>query len=192
MDLSAALAADLALLSAAVHKTNGRLEPVLQSLARQLRVAVDSYVGLTITIAADGHRISFTASEPNAIAATSLSIPLATVAGSETGSSLVVYATVPGAFVDLAADLAWVLELDPSTFVLDEHLAVPAPSNGVLGLREHATINRAIGALIERGHTPQSARAELQRQAEAESRDIPATAQRILNALSRPPSPHDR
>ncbi|PZS32474.1 MAG: hypothetical protein DLM58_09735 [Pseudonocardiales bacterium] len=191
VDLSAALAADLGVLSAAVHKIDGGLEPVLQSLASQLRVAVNSYVGLTITIAADGHRISFTASEPSAIVATSLSIPLAAVAGSETGSSLVLYATVPGAFVDLAADLAWVLELDPSTFVLDQHLAVPAPSNGVLGLREHATINRAIGALIERGHTPESARAELRRHAEADSGDIPAAAQRILNALSRPPPPHD-
>lgn len=187
MNLSAALAADLGLLSAAIHDTDGGLEPVLQSLDTELQGAVDSYVGLTITIAAEGHRISFTTSEHDAIARTSLRIPLTAVAGSETGSSLVVYATNPGAFVDLAADLAWVLEVKPSALVLDQHLAVPAPSEGVAGLREHATINRAIGALIERGHTPEAARAVLRRDADADSGDIPAAAQRILDSLRRPP-----
>ncbi len=188
MDLSAALAADLRSLSAVIHNADGGLEPVLRSLATELQSAVDSYVGLTITIASQGHRISFTTSEPGAIATTSLSIPLAAVAGSETGSSLVLYATTPGAFVDLAADLAWVLEVKPSALVLDQHLAVPAPSSGVTGLRELATINRAIGALIEYGYTPESARAELRRQADLDSGEVPAAAQRILDGL-RPPSP---
>ena len=187
MNLSAALAADLGLLSAAIQNTDGGLEPVLESLATELHGAVDSYVGLTITIAAEGHRISFTTSEPGAIAKTSLSIPLAAVAGSEAGSSLVLYATTPGAFVDLAADLAWVLEVKPSALVLDQHVALPPPSDGVTGLRELATINRAIGALIERGHTPESARAQLREYANADSGDMPAAAQRVLDSMRHPP-----
>jgi hypothetical protein len=188
VNLSAALAADLGLLSAAIHNTDGGLEPVLQSLATELHATVESYVGLTITIAAEGHRISFTSSEPGAIATTSLSIPLTALAGSETGSSLVLYATTPGAFVDLAADLGWVLEIQPSALVLDQHLQVPAPLGGVAGLRELATINRGIGALIERGHTPESARAELRRHADSDSGDLPAAAQRILDGLGPPSS----
>jgi hypothetical protein len=189
VDLSAALAADLSLLSAAIQQSDGGLEPVLQSLAKQIRAAVESYAGLTITIAAEGHRISFTTSEPGATAATSLSIPLTAVAGSEAGSSLVLYATTPGAFVDLAADLAWVLEIKPSALALDQHVTVPPPSQGVTGLRELATINRAIGALIELGHTPESARAQLRRHADLDSGDMPAAAQRILDGLRRPPLP---
>lgn len=185
MDLSAALAADLGLLSAAIQQTDGGLEPVLRSLGTELQLAVDSYVGLMITIAAEGHGISFTTRMPDAAASTSLSIPLTAVAGSESGSSLVVYATTPGAFVDLAADLAWVLEVKPSALVLDEHLAMPAPSDGISGLRELATINRAIGALIEHGHTPESARAQLRRDADLGG-GIPAAAQRILDGLRRP------
>jgi hypothetical protein len=189
VNLSAALAADLDMLSAAIQNSDGGLEPVLQSLAKELQAAVESYVGLTITIAAEGHRISFTTSERGATATTSLSIPLTALAGGEAGSSLVLYATTPGAFVDLAADLAWVLEIKPSALVLDQHVAAPAPSDGVTGLSELATINRAIGALIELGHTPESARAELRRHADLDSGDMPAAAQRILDGLRRPPLP---
>jgi hypothetical protein len=189
VNLSAALAADLGLLSAAIQTTDGGMEPVLQSLATELHAAVASYVGLTITIAAEGHRISFTTSEPGALAKTSLSIPLTALAASDAGSSLVLYATTPGAFVDLAADLAWVLEVTPSALVLDQHVVMPAPSDGVAGLRELATINRAIGALIELGRTPDSARAEIRRHADLDSGDMPAAAQRILDGLRRPPLP---
>jgi hypothetical protein len=188
VNLPAALAADLGLLSSAIQHTDGGLEPVLESLGNELQAAIDSYVGLTITIAADGHHISFTTSKSGAVSTTSLSIPLSVLVGGEAGSSLVLYAGTPGAFVDLAADLAWVLEIKPSALVLDQHVAVPPSSEGVIGLREHATINRAIGALIERGRTPKAARTALRRHADdAHSGDLPAAAQRILGGLRRPP-----
>ncbi|MDQ2751226.1 MAG: hypothetical protein ABI775_00230 [Pseudonocardiales bacterium] len=185
MILSAALAADLGALSAAIEHTDGGLESVLQSLDAELRGAVGSYVGLTITIAAEEHRISFTTTGPDASAGTSLRIPLDAVAGSQTGSTLVLYAATPGAFVDLAADLAWVLEVKPTLLVLDQHLALPTPTAGVAGLREHATINRAIGALIESGLPPELARAELRRRAAVDGGDVPTAAGRILDGLAR-------
>lgn len=188
MDVPAALAADLGLLSAAIQDSGGGLEPGLRSLVKDLRRAVGSYLGLTMTIAVDGNEISFTLSEPTE-AATSLRIPLPAVAGSPAGSALVLYAATPGAFVDLAADLAWTLALDPSALVLDEDLGMPVSSDGVIGLREHATINRAIGALMERGHSLHSARTELHRRAAPHSGNVPAVAQRILNGLRRPPLP---
>lgn len=98
---------------------------------------------------------------------------------------MVLYAATPGAFVDLAADLAWVLRLEPTALALDQHLVVPVSSDGLVGLAEHATINRAIGVLIARGHTPASARGELRRQADLDSGDVPAAAQRVLDSILR-------
>jgi len=191
VDHSATLAADLALLSGAIKNPGDGLEPLLESLVEDLRRAIGSYLGLTMTIAVDDHEISFTQSERADPAGTSLQIPLASVAGSPPGSTLVLYAAVPGAFVDLAADMSWILALEPSMLVLDKHLGVPVPSEAVIGLHEHAIINRAIGALIEKGFTPDSARAELRRHAEADSGDVPAAAQRLLDSLLRssPPKP---
>lgn len=185
MDLPAALAADLALLSAAIQDSDGDLETTLRSFAADLRRSVGSALGLTVTIALDGHEISFTLSERVAEAKTSLCIPLPAVAGSEAGSSLVLYAATPGAFVDLAADVAWALALDPSVLLLDQHLAVPMTSDAVIGLRGQATINQAIGALIELGHTPESARAELLRRADRDG-DVTGSAQRVLDGIRAP------
>lgn len=189
MDHSATLAADLALLSGAVKNPGDGLEPLLESLVEDLRRAISSYLGLTMTIAVDDHEISFTQSEHADPAGTSLQISLASVAGSPSGSTLVLYAAVPGAFVDLAADMSWILALEPSMLVLDEHLSVPASSEAISGLREHAIINRAIGALIENGFTPDAARAELRSHAEADSGDVPAAAQRLLDSLLRSSPP---
>lgn len=189
VDLSAPLAADLHLLSAAVRDSGGDLETRLQALVADLSGAVTSYFGLTMTIGVDGHEISFTLTEHHSKAATSLCIPLSAVTAGDSSGVLVLYADVPGAFVDLAADLAWVLKLDPAALVLDQHLVVPTSSGGLVGLREHATINRAIGALLERGHTPESARAEVHRHADLDSGDVPAAAQRILDGVRRKPMP---
>lgn len=186
MDHSARFAADLAMLSGAIPKPGDGLESVLTSFVDDLRRAVNSFLGLTMTLAVDGHEISFTLTEHETPAGTSLHIPLRPVADLEGGSSLLLYAATPGAFVDLAADIAWILQLDPSALVLDGHLAMPASSDSVVGLREHATINRAIGALIEGGYTPESAGVELRRRADLDGGDIPAAAQRVLAGLLRP------
>lgn len=184
MDLSAELSADLALLSGAIQDSGDGLAAGLDSLIEDLHRAVGSYLGLTVTIALDGHQISFTQRLRSGQATTSLRIPLEDVAG-QGGSALVVYAATPGAFVDLAADMAWALKLDPANLDLDldEHRVMPATSSSVIGLREHASINRAIGALVEHGHTPESAGTELRRSAEFDHGDVPAAAQRILDEI---------
>jgi hypothetical protein len=188
VDLSTALAADLASLSSALQDPDGGLEDRLDSFADELLASFGSYLGLTITLALDGHQISFSLTDRVAEARTSLCIPLPEVAGSEPGSTLVLYAANPGAFVDLATDLAWTLGVDPGALVLDEHLAVPSSSDVVTGLHEHAMINRAIGVLIEDGHTPVSGRAELRRRAELDDVPLTVLAQRVLDALTRPPA----
>jgi hypothetical protein len=189
MILSSALAAELAALSGALQEPDGGLEVRLGLLADDLKVAVSSYLGLTVTIALDGHEISFSLTEQAGQAKTSLCIPLPHIAGSEPGSSLVLYASTPGAFVDLAADLTWSLGLDPVAILLDAHLAVPKPSDVVSGLHEQGIVNQALGVLIERGHTIESARTELRRQAEEYEVGVPVRAQRILDDLPKPTAP---
>lgn len=196
MDLCPALIADLDLLSVAIQDSGaeiqdsgGDLTAWLESFVTDLRKAIGSYLGLTMTMALDGQQVTFTVSERASDAGASLRIPLAAVTHSDAGSALVLYAAVPGAFVDLAADLAWALELDAWTLVLDEHLAVPAASNAVIGLREQTTINQAVGALLEHGHTPHSARTALRHLARTEGGSVPASAQRIMDDLRRCPPP---
>jgi hypothetical protein len=191
VDLSTALAADLASLSSALQDPDGSLEDRLALFADELRASFGSYLGLTITLAVDGHQISFSLTQRVAEAMTSLCIPLPEVAGSEPGSCLVLYAATPGAFVDLAADLAWTLGVDPAALVLDQHLAVPGSSNVVSGLQEHAVINQAIGVLIEDGHTPESGRTELRRRADLEDVALAVSAQQVLDGLVRPSSAAD-
>lgn len=76
------------------------------------------------------------------------------------------YAATPGAFVDLAADRVFSLRRagqgagdSPETIAgvaavrLDDALSPLSTSSGVTGVAELAKINRAVGLLIDRGHT---------------------------------------
>ena len=58
------------------------------------------------------------------------------------------------------------------------------------GLRELSTINQAIGMLIGRGNSPESARAELERHAERRSTTVQLVATEVIhgNRTGRPDS----
>jgi hypothetical protein len=185
--LSSVLAADLGLLSLAVQDADDDLATRLQSFDADLRGAVSSYLGLTVTIALDEHEIAFSMNEHADEIRTSLRIPLTAVAGNDVGSSVVLYAAVAGAFVDLAADIGFALAMDASRLLLDEHLVPRIPVGAIIGLRAQATINRAIGVLIERGYTPEWARAELRGHARAGVSDMVASAQYVLDGLAQGP-----
>lgn len=94
------------------------------------------------------------------------------------------YAGTPGAFVDLAADLAWLTTRPLSDFVLDEHLTVPPPSNTGTQLQAASIINQAIGVLIGRGHTPEEANGQLDAQAARAGTDRHGAAQLVLATLT--------
>lgn len=152
-----------------------------------------SYRGMTMTIAADGEQVSLTADDGAAGAggaaaeiAASLLIPLAAVSETLAGSSLLLYAATPGAFVDLAADLCYALRLDPASLVVDDHLGAPhdGPRSGLTALDGTSAINRAIGVLIERGATPESARDELHRLAGTDGGDPVHAAEQVLSSVS--------
>jgi hypothetical protein len=163
VDLSAAFVADLTHLTHALDRPGADLETALRSLGAGARTAVPSFLGLTMTLMTDGVPFSFTVFElrrPGQPVVSSLLVPLALLADVESGSRLVLYAARPGAFVDLAADLAFSLGVALPALPADQDLRHPDP-NDEFGLADLSTINRAIGVLVDRGRTPAEARAEL-------------------------------
>jgi hypothetical protein len=188
VDISAALAAGLAVLSQALESPGIDPEAELRNFTADLKHAVASYTGMTMRIALDSHTVSFTVhDDATTNPATSLLIPLAGLTPADTASTLLLYAATPGAFVDLAADLSYALGIQPAALVLDGHLDPPDDSAGVRGLENHFAINQAIGVLIGAGHTPESAHDELHRLAASDHHDLPSAAQTVIrNAHRRP------
>jgi hypothetical protein len=188
VDISPALARDLAILSNDLDGSDLDLETQLVAFAASVRLAIASYLGMRMTIAVHGCEFSFSAPD-HAVArspaiGTSLRIALNAVSTAEPGSTLVLYAASPGAFVDLAADLGYALGIDPLALVLDDQLAAPASGSGSgMGLERCATINKAVGVLIGRGHTPESARDGLARYASLDGRDPCVAAEQILRTV---------
>jgi hypothetical protein len=105
-------------------------------------------------------------------------------------SRVVFYASTSGAFVDLAADLAFVLGTTSSNAGLAEDLASPirldadAPPSSrqfdLTGVAELATIDRAVGVLIGQGHHPDDAYQTLRSDAALAGLDPDAWAARLL------------
>lgn len=195
MDLSAAFAADLALLTQALDDPDVDLEAALGGLGNALSRAVDSYCAMTVTIVLDGRDVSFTVPRRNAPTAvepaptTSLLIPLSAFTGTSTGSTFILYAATPGALVDLAADLTYALGTGPDVLVLDAHLPLPPPSSRITGLDGQMLVNQAVGVLLDRGHTPESASSELRRLADLDHGDLGAAAALVITSTRHPPEP---
>lgn len=190
MDMSPTLAAQLAALTLALGEP-GDLEATVRALAHHVKTAITSYLGMTVAVIADGYRISFTVREdsgPVPAVAASIRIPFDGGAGPDAGSSLVLYAAAPDAFVDLAADLSYAWGLRPGMIAIDSHLVAPPAGSDMSGLSAHRSINQAIGILVDEGHTVASAREELNRLADRRGGDLQDAAQRVLARAARPPN----
>jgi hypothetical protein len=186
------LSADLSYLDQAVQRTGVNLEARVRALADTVRLSVDSYLGMRITLIAGDHALTVTAMErftdPGDIAA-SARLQLAALTSAEPGSVIVFYASRAGAFVDLANDLGFALGVRPDGLTIDDHPAGPRVLSGVAGLSDMAQVNQAIGILIARGHTHQSARTELRRQTRLSEITLVPAAQRLILASQRPSRP---
>ena len=180
MDWPTALLRDLLDLSASVDG-EAELGPRLAELATTLRAAVSSYCGLDLTVHDGVHPVTLTSFLPAADGdeiATSLRLPLVTVSSDvDSQSRVIFYATTPGAFVDLAADLGHVLRV---AIVLDADLPPQTSVSRLAGLHEMSTINRAVGMLIEQGHHPDDAHSVLRRHAAAAGVDTHIYAAQLL------------
>lgn len=187
MEITAAVAADLAALTEALDEPGADLAATLHQLATDAKLAVPSLVGLTVRITVGGQQTQVSTLDGAALSGpvrASLLIPLQPVLvdGSATaaGIDLVLYGATPGAFTDLAADLAWLTGRALGEYVLDQHLVgldATAPTDGLAAL---SLINQAIGVLIACGHTPEQAEQELQARAARGGVDRRVAAQQIL------------
>jgi hypothetical protein len=177
VDISTALFNQLAQFANSVGLDAEILHLPLTNLAAHLRAVIPSYRGLQVTILFSDQPVTLTELIPqqtDGAVTTSLRVPLSLLGpGHDEGSRIIFYASTPGAFVDLAADLGYVLKaavrtdhLDgdgaasdaapyaelPISLVLDGDLSPDLADSGLTGLPELSSINRALGILIDRGH----------------------------------------
>jgi hypothetical protein len=188
MKISAALAADLGILTGALDEPGADVLHSLHQLGVDAQAAVPTYLGLSVTVDGSDPPFTFTIFEKGAAdgVRTSLQLTLPGVGDGRAAPSvaLVLYAETPGTFVDLSADLAWLTGRPPSDFALDQHLSVPAWSDAGTSLRAASVINQAIGVLIGRGYTPRQAHSKLDTEADGAGTDRHTTAQFILDTLT--------
>ncbi|HSU37011.1 MAG TPA: hypothetical protein VLJ88_15230 [Propionibacteriaceae bacterium] len=185
-NISLALADDIRELFENLDESSTDACSSLASLRRDFKLIVRSSLGFTlrlggnqpVTLTSIDHFVS------SSDIATSLWFPLSWMGPDQFGSSIVFYAGVPGALVDLSADLAFALSLPLDCLRLDQDLSPDLLESGIVGLEEASTISRAIGALIGRGHTSETAQAELGRQSDEASQSLYHSATRLLLAVN--------
>ena len=189
MTISAALAADLGILTAALDEPGADVLHSLHRLGADAQAAAPSYLGLSVTVDSTDPPFTFTTIADGAAdnVRTSLRMTLPTHVGDGRAApsvAVILYAETPGTFVDLTADLAWLTGRPPSDFALDQHLSVPAYWDAATYLRTTSVINQAIGVLIGRGYTPRQAHSKLDNQAAGARTDRHTVARVILDSLT--------
>jgi hypothetical protein len=180
------LSTGLARLTEHLDRPPADLEGALRHLSEELASAVESYLGLSITITGEAGPVSIsTWHNPTgpATVGTSMLIPLPLICSAPPGSALILHAAQPGAFVDLTADLSFALDEPLPTFVLDQHPTEHHHSSQpeLTGLTESSQINQAIGVLLACGHTREQALTELWHQANDTPCHLHAAAELIIN-----------
>jgi hypothetical protein len=188
MEIGAALAAELGILTAALEEPGADVLHSLHRLGVDAQAAVSSYLGLSV-IVEGGSPFTFSTLEDGAADKVRTSLRLTLPVGVGEGRAaplvaLIFYAARPGTFVDLAADLAWLTGRPPSEFALDQHLSDPAGSAGGTSVRAASVINQAIGVLIGRGYSPRQAHSKLDTDADRARTDRDTAAQVILDTLT--------
>ena len=158
------------------------LENSLTALTEAVKSAAPSYRGLALTLIIDKQPVSVTSAELGNTSdiATSLRLSLAWLPSLNADSRITFYASVPGTFVDLAADLAFALDSD---IRLDEDIPCALVSD-LTGVGKLSAINKALGVLVGHGHTPDSAQRELRHMADA----TPSSIQKAAEAVTDNPS----
>jgi hypothetical protein len=159
------------------------LETSLMALTAALKHAVPSYRGLVLTLVVDEQPVSVTSAEPADISdiATSLCLSLAWVPLLAADSQITFYAAVPGTFVDLAADLSFILGSE--ALRLDDELP-SALVTDLAGVRSLFAVNEAVGVLIDHGHTPDGAQRRLRHMADTSGVSVHRAAEVVISKPS--------
>jgi hypothetical protein len=156
------------------------LEKLLTALTEAVKSAAPSYRGLALTLIIDKQPVSLTSAEVGNTSdiATSLRLWLAWIPSLGAGSRITFYASTPGTFVDLAADLAFVLGSE--SLRLDEDIPSVLVSD-LTGVGRLSAINRAVGVLVSHGHTTDSAQRELRHTAHVTRISIQKAAEAVTD-----------
>jgi hypothetical protein len=179
------------------------LDDTLVALTTALRSTAASYCGFQLTIVDNSWPVTLTAlSDGHGPVGTSLRLPLGLVSQVDGESRVVFFASAPGAFTDLAADLSHALGGIPveqsspaadgvdlggthmdghrKAIVLDVDLPPLSRVSGLNGIGELTVVNRAIGMLMAPGHDIEQAHQVLRREAAAAGVEPHIYAARIL------------
>lgn len=189
MNITAGLTADLGVLTSALDEPGSDIANSLGQLESDVGAAISTYRGLSVSVADRDSPFTLTVLAPGADAGeveTSLRLELTVAGGFPATVVVILYAGSPGAFVDLAADLAWLTPGPLSNIILDRDLALPVEHRGAPRLCEASVVNQAIGALLGQGYSPEQAERRLAPVDAAGSRY--AVAHRILADLAAPGS----
>ncbi len=188
MDMSAGLASDLTRLTEALAYPETDVAGLVRSLHDTLTTAISSALGLSITVQVGGVAVCVsTLDRGGPSAGTSLEVPLSLWSDIAPETRVVLYAATPGALVDLAADLGWLLGYE-DVLTLDAHLPPRRADEAITGLHELSVIHQAFGVLITRGRSPEAAREELDQAAIASETTVDVIAERLIRGL-RPANP---
>lgn len=183
-----ALVDDLALLTEALDADGADIASTLSLLASAVAYAVPSYLGLSVWVSPSDEPVEITTLAGDLARAkirTSLRMPFAEGPWPPGPAVMIVlYAGFPGAFADLAADLAWLTRRDLGDIGLDVDLGDDVRTSRVTSLRARSALDQAMGVLVGRGRTPGAARSELDALAERAGTDTHAAALTLIDALA--------
>jgi hypothetical protein len=183
--IPSALVADLGLLTDALDGVD--VAATMNLLTSDVAAAVSSYAGLSLRLRSSEGDVELTTladEETVARVVTSLRVPVSQKAPAGRASVVIVlYATTPGAFVDLAADLAWLTRRALGDVGLDLDLGEKLHAHPATSLRDGSTVDQALGVLLARGRSPEEASADLDALALSTGSDGYAAARELLGAL---------
>jgi hypothetical protein len=164
VNLPMSVAADLALLTDILDSSSSDIVATLSGLVAATAQSVPSLVGLALHVGGPQASVEITTIDESAHARirTSLRFPLLDGSGHDAPiGALLVFASQPGALVDLAADLTWLTGRPLGDARLDEDLDARLAQPPELSLALLSTVNQAVGVLIGGGLTEREARVGL-------------------------------
>lgn len=175
----------LALLSEVLDGPERNISDTVERLVTDAQAAVPHFAGVTVVVG-PGDELRFTVladgfHADQVLSSVKIPMPGATVGAiSNSDTYVVLYATQPGAFVDIAADLTWLTGRPYEHYELDRHLTLAAAPDRVQSVHTARTINQAIGVLIAHGFTPEAAQLELRARSVSAGVGVHTVASRIL------------
>lgn len=194
--------ASLRLLREALPDPTTDLVALVAGVAAAAGRAVPSYLGLTVTTTLVEARFSVLRTflpELPRVPVTSVRLGPAPDHRYDVPVTVTLFAAVPGAFVDLAADLAYLFAVDLDDVSVDGELpgrddAHDTRDAGPDGrgppvdddLAAMSVVNQAIGILIERGDDPAGAALRLRQSAAAGGLSLAAAARVVVASVRRP------